>query len=159
MHQLSLPVLLMHPTAPRWDLHYHYQACLLLFEPFRFLVSLLLELDQVAKKYKNWSWFKMQSRILFFSKSFNAELPFWISYLNPFSCKSFYNCFSWSLRDIRNTFTSSAMSIFFVSSRTAFSSRSIRNLLTAIIKLFLSIFTRFDSSGQCIYYYVIIYLF
>ena len=63
MHQLSLPVLLMHPTAPRWDLHYHYQACLLLFEPFRFLVSLLLELDQVAKKYTNWSWFKMQPRI------------------------------------------------------------------------------------------------
>ena len=136
MHQLSLPVLLIHLTAPRWDLHYHYQACLLLFEPFRFLVSLLLELDQVAKKYK----IEVDSRCnLVFcfspSRSSNAELPFWISYLNPFSCKSFYNCFSRSLRDIRNTFTSSTVSIFFVSSRAALSSRSIRYLLTAIIKL------------------------
>ena len=61
-------------------------------------------------------------------------MSFTFSYLNPFCRKSFNNCFSWSLRDIRNTFTSSTMSIFFVSSRAAFSSRSIRYLLTAIIK-------------------------
>ena len=44
-----IPVLQVHLIAPQLDLHYHYRAYQLLFEPFQFHLFLSLVFDLIPK--------------------------------------------------------------------------------------------------------------